>query len=184
MTQLSREDWLQHGLVTLAEDGVDALRIDALCKRLGVTKGSFYHHFKNHRAYLEAILQHWEDEYTSRFITISDEGATPIEKLDRLNEQVLESFGEHEVHIRTWALSDPLAREFQERVDTRRIAYLTDLYLELLRDEHQAQAMAHLAYTTLIGSASVIPPLTKQQFSDMMALVPPLIQILLREDEP
>lgn len=184
MTQLSREDWLQHGLQTAAEAGIDALRIDALCRGLGVTKGSFYHHFKNHRAYLEAILQHWEDEYTSRFIEYSAEGTTVEEKIARLNDLVMESFGDYETHIRTWALADPLAREFQERVDKRRIEYLTELYRTLLQDDARAQAMAHLVYTTLIGSASVIPPLTKGQFANMMALVPPLMRALIREDEP
>jgi AcrR family transcriptional regulator len=36
---------VQAGYTILAEEGVKALKIDGLCRRLGVTKGSFYWHF-------------------------------------------------------------------------------------------------------------------------------------------
>lgn len=182
MAQLTRENWLQHGLEKLAADGVEALRIAALCDELGVTKGSFYHHFKNQRAYLEAILHHWETQYTAQFIDSSEAGHSAAEKLMLLNERVLESFGLFEVHIRTWAQSDPLAREVQARVDQQRLAYLHQLYHELLGDAERAQAMAHLVYTTLIGSTHIVPALERHEFEQMMAQVAHLVQNSLEGD--
>jgi AcrR family transcriptional regulator len=57
-----REDWLALGLTALAEAGPDGLRLDAICARAGVSKGSFYHHFSDHTAYLEGVVQGWADE--------------------------------------------------------------------------------------------------------------------------
>ena len=44
--RLSRESWLQQALEILAEDP-QHLRVDEVARRLGVSKGSFYWHFKN-----------------------------------------------------------------------------------------------------------------------------------------
>jgi Bacterial regulatory proteins, tetR family len=43
-SRLSVDDWIQAGFAILAEEGIKALKIDRLCRRLGVTKGSFYWH--------------------------------------------------------------------------------------------------------------------------------------------
>lgn len=184
MSQLKREDWLEHGLMALAAHGVDALTIDGLCKQLQVTKGSFYHHFKNRKVYLTNILEYWEAKYTSDFITASQAEGTVREQLLRLNDLVLASFGTYEVHIRAWAQADPLARAFQERVDQRRIAYLQQLYQVWLDDAAQAQAMAHLIYTVLVGSTAVMPPLKQQEYENMMMLVRQLTTSLITKDEP
>jgi AcrR family transcriptional regulator len=49
--RLSMDEWVQEGFRVLAEDGVKALTLDRLCRRLGVTKGSFYWHFTDMKAY-------------------------------------------------------------------------------------------------------------------------------------
>src|SRR6188472_2187708 len=110
MSQLKREDWLERSLMVLAEEGLEALTIDKLCQKFAVTKGSFYHHFKHRQAFLEALLEFWEEAYTSRFIAYSQEATNPIEQLERLHALVVENFGAGENVIRAWAQSDPLAR--------------------------------------------------------------------------
>ena len=47
--RLSADDWIQAGFALLAEGGPNALRLDRLCERLEVTKGSFYWHFADMR---------------------------------------------------------------------------------------------------------------------------------------
>ena len=54
--RLSVDDWIQAGFSILAEDGLEALKIDRLCARLGVTKGSFYWHFKDMASYRAAVV--------------------------------------------------------------------------------------------------------------------------------
>lgn len=56
---MTREDWLRLGLDALAEGGPSALVLEALTKRAGRTKGSFYHHFRDHRDFILALLALW-----------------------------------------------------------------------------------------------------------------------------
>lgn len=58
-SRLSVADWVQAGFRILAEDGIKALTIDRLCRRLGVTKGSFYWHFTDMKAYRQALTDTW-----------------------------------------------------------------------------------------------------------------------------
>jgi len=57
---LSSQDWLKAGEILLLKNGAKGLSIASLCKSLSVTKGSFYHHFKNmdeYRSALEAFMK-------------------------------------------------------------------------------------------------------------------------------
>jgi AcrR family transcriptional regulator len=59
--RLSTQDWEHGALELIAEQGVGALAVEALARRLGVTKGSFYWHFRNREALLHAALERWEE---------------------------------------------------------------------------------------------------------------------------
>lgn len=184
MARLQRDDWLEQGLITLAEQGVDALTIEAMCKLMKVTKGSFYHHFKNREAFLEAILAFWEDKYTQQFITFSQDGLDHQEKSKRLHQLVLESYGTSEVNIRAWAQVDPLARKYQERVDQQRLNFLYELQQGLYEKDEIARTMAQLQYTTLIGSAQMIPALSQTDLEHMYQLLAQLSMTLQTKDKP
>lgn len=58
--QLGREDWILAGLQTVARAGDKALSVEAVARELGVTKGSFYWHFRDRDAWRDALLQFWE----------------------------------------------------------------------------------------------------------------------------
>src|SRR6187551_1541614 len=58
--RLSAEDWAQAALDLIAEQGVAAVAVEPLARRLGVTKGSFYWHFPSREALLVAALERWE----------------------------------------------------------------------------------------------------------------------------
>ena len=59
--QLDREAWIKAALDILAEKGLDGIRVEVLAKRLKVTKGSFYWHFKDRRDLLDAVLETWKE---------------------------------------------------------------------------------------------------------------------------
>src|SRR5690606_7033358 len=58
--RLSAADWAQAALDVIAEQGVSAVAVEPLARRLGVTKGSFYWHFPSRDALLQAALERWE----------------------------------------------------------------------------------------------------------------------------
>lgn len=57
----SLDDWIDAGFSLLAERGTTALRINKLCDRLGVIKGTFYWYFTHIRAYRAALVVAWGD---------------------------------------------------------------------------------------------------------------------------
>jgi len=171
MAHYHRNDWLEYGLTHLAEKGIEALTIDAMCSLLKVTKGSFYHHFTNREAYLEALLQHWEERFTKQFIEISQSGRTPQEQTAHLYRLVIETHGTSEVAIRSWAQVDPLAGTYQARVDQQRLDYLTQLQLALTGDETTAATMARMIYAILIGAQTIMPAYTREELAQVYDLL-------------
>ena len=59
-----------------ASQGTDALTIDRLARGLGVTKGSFYHHFRNQADYRAALLKYWEQAGMADMVDLPE---TPME---------------------------------------------------------------------------------------------------------
>lgn len=60
--RLEKKDWMRAARLALLEGGPSAVRVETLARKLRVSKGSFYWHFKNRGALLEALLREWEDE--------------------------------------------------------------------------------------------------------------------------
>lgn len=164
MPRKSKRDWLEAGLVALAENGVIALTIDALTKTLGVTKGSFYHHFKNQQDYKEQVLAFWEEEITDKPIQAAEGANTVGEVLDRIVETVGAFPVNPEPAIRAWAQTDETAMAFVQRVDERRVAYVQNAFLEHTDDdEARAKLISQLLYMIMTGADYIAPPLTPKE---------------------
>jgi len=65
---VTRVEWLDAGLDLLATEGAPAVTIERLTGELGVTKGSYYHHFKSAGGYKTALLEYFEAQFTARLI--------------------------------------------------------------------------------------------------------------------
>jgi AcrR family transcriptional regulator len=106
--RLSVDDWIQAGFALLADGGPHALRVDRLCERLGVTKGSFYWHFSDLHAYRTALLEAWgslQDVDRQRFENSS--GVDPRQRLaDMMQAVVRPQQWALERAMRMWALTD------------------------------------------------------------------------------
>jgi AcrR family transcriptional regulator len=159
MARKSKRDWLEEALAILAEVGAQELTIDRLTERLDVTKGSFYHHFGNYTRFKEALLDFFESEGTLQIIRLTEHEATPQEKLQRLLDITATFPPEVEVAVRAWALQDETVRMYQQRIDSRRIDYLRELFFSITGDEALAFQRAQLLYVIYIGSQQVIPPI-------------------------
>lgn len=153
---MSRGTWTDAALAALAEGGVDAIRVETLAKKIGVTKGSFYWHFDDRRDLRGAVLDRWEELATSRIIeqVESLEGGDPTKRLRALAGAV---FGADlvaariETALRSWAGIDGSAAQAVERVDARRIDYVARLLRSLGCSPARARRRARLLYRMLIG---------------------------------
>lgn len=146
--------WATTGLRLLAERGEAAVAIEAVARRLGATKGSFYHHFADRPALLAAMLGIWEARATGGLLERVDAGGgPPATRLWALIETVIrEGAASPEPAIRLWARSDETARAALARVDRARLDWLEALFDAMrTRGAGDAATRARLAYLALIG---------------------------------
>jgi AcrR family transcriptional regulator len=160
----SRSEWLEAGLASLADDGPNGLRIDRLCRRLNVSKGSFHHHFAGAGDFKEALLATYETrvvEALDRAIK-QTKAVTPKDALAGLTGAITSRDGFYqpdlEVAMRAWAFSDPEVRTVQERIDERRLASLHGIWSQILDDPAAAYTAALLPYLVGIGASLIQPP--------------------------
>ena len=135
-TKTPQSAWVDAGLAMLADHGLPAVRVEALARELGVTKGGFYGFFDGRPALLDAMLQRWESEVTEavKARVEADADADPRARLRRLTQVVRDtSESVHrvdvELAIRDWARHDASAAAVVARVDTVRTGYLREIFL-------------------------------------------------------
>ena len=61
IARLDADAWIAAAFDALAEGGIDAVRVEPLAKSLAITKGSFYWHFADRRALIDAMLAAWTE---------------------------------------------------------------------------------------------------------------------------
>ncbi len=154
---LARKDWIEAAMKGLAAGGVEAVKVERLAADLGVSKGSFYWHFKDRGDLLGALLAYWESTETSSLIEEVAHLATPRARLEALAKAALRrtsgaiDIAEAEDAVRAWAAADPTARDQVQRVDARRVAYLADELGAIGAAPETALALGRGIYLALIG---------------------------------
>lgn len=131
--RLSRQFWLQKALEVLSREGESGLRIDAICKALGVTKGSFYWHFENRGDFLQAMLEYWSETYNKRVRNRAEEcGGNALNRLRSVFEQVTKkNLSKYDVAFDAWAAREPGIADLVREVYRFRHDYVGSLFREL-----------------------------------------------------
>lgn len=159
MTHLFRNDWLAAGFDVLVSEGAVALTLDTLTRKLNVTKGSFYHHFRNVEDYKNALLKSWEQQYTTRVIDMSEITGDPAQVFNRFLAVLASELPTIEICLRSWAFQDEQVRAYVQRVDEARVAQAQVWFEKLGHDSTQADRLAKMLYALLIGCYSIFPPI-------------------------
>ena len=162
---LTAQDWIDAAYSAIAEDGVGSVAVEPLARRLGVTRGSFYWHFKDRRALVEATLGRWERESTEAVISTTRSISDPLERFVRLAEEAFDeaprdddAAGFDVSRRRAFELAvsdasdDPLVRPFLRRVTERRIGYVEECYRALGLPPEEAGHRALMAYAAYVGT--------------------------------
>ncbi|MBO9664760.1 TetR/AcrR family transcriptional regulator [Dokdonella sp.] len=151
-TRLSAADWEEAALEVLAENGVGAVAVESLARRLGVTKGSFYWHFATREALLQAALERWERSDEAELEAAIAAASDPRERLRELIRQVSHKHPSHAVFAALIkSIDQPLIRPLIERVSQRRLAFVTEAFHQAGFDAAAAANRARLAYSAYVG---------------------------------
>lgn len=153
--RLSRDQWIATAYAAFQEGGIDAVKADRLAKSLGVTRGSFYWHFKNVADLMRDVLELWRNQQTETVIQQNERaGGDAASRLLRLLETCARDDGRFEIGIRLWMARDRHASALVGEVDARRTAYLAELLAETGLDEAKAVQLAPVAYAAWLGEYS------------------------------
>jgi AcrR family transcriptional regulator len=153
MAALSRATWVQAGLDTLDRSGYANLSAEKIARRLNVTRGSFYHHFRHRADFVRALLERWEADYTDAVLAHAAQGRSTPERLERYLAAAAQLQPGREVAIRAWAGRDIAVRAVLARVDAKRYRFAQ----ESVRQLHPAGAgaaidrLARMACLAFIG---------------------------------
>ena len=159
----TREDWIQAGIDILAEQGVDSVRIEAIARNLGMSKGGFYGYFLNRDAFLQAILDYWAEVFTNQIInSIGILEGNLDEKLRKLFSLVDDSkYDALEISMFAWANKDRKAEKVVMRVVKERLLFVTSLFREGGFSRDEAAIRAHLVHHYMSGCRCSRPLLPK-----------------------
>jgi AcrR family transcriptional regulator len=174
--RLDRASWLEAGLAALADAGPSGIKIPAIAKRLGVTKGSFYWHFRDLEEYEDALLAAWEQHYTKEVMRLVDESeGNAAQRLRRLVDLAFETDTRLARAIRHWAANDARVRRAQARVDRQRLRYIAAILHELGWSATEANALARWTYWAVIGLHATKTPRPQSALIDtvLRTLSPP-----------
>lgn len=182
-----KSDWLAFGLAQLAADGPQALRVQELCKAANKTIGSFYHHFDDQAAFVDALMEHWRETHTLPILdaleAIDDNDARARELTDLASTLDVQT----EIGIRLLASQNKRANAILEDVDHQRMSYVAKMYAARFEvSAEEASDLARLEYAAFVGSQMIF----KAKFGNHAPTLSLLLQRLvsatmapLREDD-
>jgi AcrR family transcriptional regulator len=172
LDRLSSTEWVNAGLHALARAGFTALKADTLAKTLGVSRGSFYWHFADVRAFHAAVLARWREVALDNVVAELEE--TAGDRLTALIKRAFSAKSNRENAIRAWAFADPAARAAVDAVDAERVRYLEKLLIEAGTEPARAPMRARIFNWIYLGyslsSARLEADDLKACIDDLLAL--------------
>jgi AcrR family transcriptional regulator len=157
--------WVAAALDVLATDGIDAVRVEPLAKALSVTKGSFYWHFSDRRALIDAMLLQWADGRIAAIREQAPRDGDPSAALRRLADLYTRRSNARglaiELAIRALARNHETAARAVQTVDVERLQRVTTLFERLGWQPREASARAVMVYAYLFGQSLLDPKSVK-----------------------
>lgn len=147
------DDWIQAGYSLLAEEGLPSLKIDRLCERLGVTKGSFYWHFTDMAGYRTALVDSWGTQRGDEHRVYHDmRDHPPRERLSMMMHALISPrHWRLERTMREWARSDPHVAKGVESSDRLVRRAVQQAYTDLGFSAAEAELRAGTTFAAGIG---------------------------------
>jgi AcrR family transcriptional regulator len=136
----------------LGVNGLDGVRVEPLARRLGVTKGSFYWHFKDRQQLVEALLDRWFLIWDDQMSPRMEQAADPADRVWALFESVVGRVTRGQtVSLRMLSHSDAdVARRIEER-DAQRLAFLMEQLVAIGFSLEEARVRGQVYQTIMTG---------------------------------
>lgn len=160
--QLTRDNWLDAAAGEIAAGGFGHLRVLTLSKKLGVTRGSFYWHFRDHEDLVVSFLDRWRDRRLHELQYWTPKGENTAQELRQILELLLTDAARNvrrlqvELAVRDFARRDAYAAKIVAEVDEARISQNCILFQHISKDPQRTRDLSLLLYVATIGSQVVL----------------------------
>ena len=144
--KLTRQEWIEAGMQMLARQGVASVRVTELARRLGVTRGSFYWHFKDRNDLLESMVSAWETE-TTELLEKASEAPAGFERIRALQWEGRQAEGRlPDVAIFAWASNEPSIVQRVSAVERQRMEFIAEAFRDGGMPRGRADKITLIAY--------------------------------------
>jgi AcrR family transcriptional regulator len=174
--RLTADDWIEAGFAVLADSGPNALRVDALCERLNVTKGSFYWHFTDMPAYRDALATAWaslHDRNRRGFENMPD--VEPRARLTMMIQTwVAPQHWALERAMRVWAITDDAVLASVQQSDERVLRAIRQAFTDSGFGPEDAALRSFVVFAAGVGllhtrgASPDAPPDLQERFLDFV----------------
>jgi AcrR family transcriptional regulator len=129
----TREQWLQKSLDAISGQRFGRVVIDNIVTSLGVTKGSFYWHFKDRNDFLEKLVTYWDERFTKTVMHhINESEAGPHERLLELMLYITRNrLASYDAAITALAHNEPQTSNHIGEIFESRMHYVATLFAEM-----------------------------------------------------
>jgi AcrR family transcriptional regulator len=171
--RLSAQDWIKAARAAFIDGGIEAVKVDRLALSLGVTRGSFYWHFRSRAALLDALLRDWADSNTTPIVraveAAGDDGHARMLALIRTWIDETNFSPAYDSAVRDWARRSQRVAAAVRRIDARRIALLDSTFRRFGYPPDEALIRARVTYFHQVGYYALAIRETKRK---RLALLP------------
>ncbi len=153
--KVSREEWIERAKRVLIEEGEKQVKILGLAKRLGVTRGSFYHHFQSRQELIEELLASWRRQNTAALVRQAERPADSLARaiLNVFTCWTSDRFFDPRLDfaVREWGRRSPSVRALMREADAERTEALAQMYCRHGFEKEEAFVRARVLYLMQIG---------------------------------
>ncbi len=178
MARVSKENWIIAALDLLAEKGIEHVRVEPIAQNLKITKGSFYHHFKNRSDLHFQMLGYWENRQFDYLNQLkATPYSTPKEELRSLFLYIMKKDVRHDIAIRHWSVTQEEVRVSINRIDQHRLDYCASIFHKMGFKAVDKIARAQFVYYSQVAEQHIF---LEQNNYDPLEMLERRMEILLQ----
>ncbi len=178
--KMDRDTWVEAATEVLGEEGLSGVRVEVVAKRFGITKGSFYWHFKDRQDLLDAVINNWKEGRIKDILKQTH--SEPGREAERIH-HVIEVYSASrntkgmgiELAIREWARRDKAAAAIVAEVDQIRLEWAGRLFLASGYSEAEASTRSLLLYAYVFGQSLMTTDQSSAEFAACKACIKDII---------
>jgi len=147
---LHPDNWLRAAEHRLAENGIESVRVEVLARDLGVSKGSFYWHFRERGELLDKLLARWEDAEID-WLNAEDGTAAAARWAKFVARTADPGRMRMEVALRAWARSDDRVAARVAAIEKRKSRLIADVLRDIGFTQPAADSWSEVVLLICLG---------------------------------